>query len=66
MMNYEERYGERILSDEEERRLQEKLEQEEKIEYLEKCIERIKEILNEEMELSEKVSEIEYEIKSLE
>lgn len=66
MMNYEERYGERILSDEEERRLQEKIEQEEKIEYLEKCIERIKEILNEEMELSEKVSEIEYEIKSLE
>lgn len=66
-MNYWERYGEQEMTYQQEQELEERLKREERIEELEICLETIKGILEDESkELKEKVSEIEYEIKSLE
>ena len=66
-MNYWERNGEQEMTYQQEQDLEERLKREERIEELEICLETIKGILEDESkELKEKVSEIEYEIKSLE
>lgn len=64
-MNYEERYGERCLTDEQQRLEEERIKKQERLEMLERCIERIKEITEEAENLEDLVSEIEYEIKLL-
>lgn len=64
-MNYEERYGEKCLTDEQQRLEEERIKKQERLEMLERCIERIKEIIEEANNLEDLVSEIEYEIKLL-
>lgn len=65
-MNYEERYSERTLTDEQERELEDRLNKEERLEMLEKCVERIKDILENKDNLEDLVSEIQYEIGGIE
>ena len=68
-MNYYERYGEIPMSDEEERIAQERIDNQERIENLEKCLKAIKDIVNStpntEEELLDLVSEIKYEVNSI-
>jgi len=64
-MSYEERYGERYLTDEEERLEEERVKKEERLEMLERCVERIKELTEEAASLEDLVSEINYEIRLL-
>ncbi len=44
-MNYEERYGEQILTDEQERQLEERIKTKERLEALEKAVQAIKELV---------------------
>ena len=69
-MNYEERYGERILTDKEENELQERINIKEKNEIYEKVINTIKEIVSNLGELSldeykEIIKEIRWEVENL-
>lgn len=64
-MSYEEKYGEVILDDREQELEQEKIDKEERLEKLEKCIKRISGLLESATNLEELISEIEYEIRCL-
>ena len=61
-MNYEDKYGERVLSDEQEEKEREKIEEQEHLENIDKCIKKINEILsNKELDkevLIEKLEEL--------
>ena len=64
-MSYEEKYGEVILGDREQELEQERIDKEERLENLEKCIERISGLLESATNLEDLISEIEYEIRCL-
>ena len=71
MMNYEEKYGERVLSDEQEREEQDRIDKEERLEQLELCVGRLKDLINSANEnsledLKDLLSEMKYEISCLE
>ena len=65
-MSYEERYGERMLSDNEQAELEDRIETLETLDKLERCVNAIKDLLNTPREtredLEEILNEIEYEI----
>ena len=70
-MSYEEKYGETILGDREQELEQERIDKEERLENLESCLKRIKEIIksvneNDLEDLKDLLSEMKYEINSLE
>ena len=70
-MSYEERYGEVILDDKQQELEQEKINKEERLENLEKCLERIKDLIktakeNDLEDLKDVLSEVKYEINCLE
>lgn len=64
-MSYEEKYGEVILGDREQELEQERIDKEERLENLEKCIEQISGLLKSATNLEDLISEIEYEIRCL-
>ena len=68
-MSYEEKYGEIILSDYEQEEIQQRIDDREKLERLEKCVEAIKDLLIQKVETMEEmkdlISEIDYQIKCL-
>lgn len=51
-MNYEERYGEQILTDEQERQLEERIKTKERLQDLERAVSSIKELITDIGELS--------------
>lgn len=70
-MSYEEKYGEIILDDREQELEQERIDKKERLENLESCLERIKEMIksvneNDLEDLKDLLSEMRYEINSLE
>ena len=70
-MSYEEKYGEIILDDREQELEQERIDKKERLENLESCLERIKEMIksvneNDLEDLKDLLSEMKYEINSLE
>ena len=68
-MSYEEKYGEIILSDYEQEEIQQRIDDRERLERLEKCVEAIKDLLVQKVETMEEmkdlISEIDYQIKCL-
>ena len=67
-MNYYERYGERELSDSQERELEERIKNEERMEKLEGCVETIKELVDGEISKEDYqglILEIKYVVNSI-
>lgn len=63
---YEERYGERIMSDYQEREEQERIDTEEKIKLLEKFLGRIKDIIAAYDDGQDIIEDLKYEVENLE